>query len=221
MDKKFNKEVGLRIYNARKSLNMPRVELGEKVGLHETTVKRYEDGEIKSLDIDRITLFAKALNTTPAYLMGWEDEQRKPQDDIFNKYDNIQPIELKKFPLLGEIACGQPIFCDEDRESYVVAGAEIPADFCLKAKGDSMINARILDGDIVFIKRQSIVDNGEIAAVIIDNEATLKRITYYKDKNILILKPENPKYNDLVYTGNELDKINILGKAIAFQSDVK
>lgn len=205
----------------REKENMTLEELAQKVGVSASTILRYETGNIKNLRRDKIKKLADALNTTPAYLMGWEDEQRKPQDDIFNKYDNIYPIELKKFPLLGEIACGQPVFCDEDRESYVVAGANIPADFCLKAKGDSMVNARILDGDIVFIRKQSMVDNGEIAAVAIDNEATLKRVTYYKDKNILILKPENPKYNDLVYTGNELDKINILGLAIAFQSDVK
>ena len=136
------------------------------------------------------------------------------------QYENILPIETKKFPLLGEIACGEPIFANEDRESYVVAGADIKADFCLRAQGDSMIGARILDGDIVFIKKQDIVENGEIAAVIIEDTATLKRVYYYKDKNLLILKPENPSYEDQIYTNEELDKIKIIGKAVAFQSDV-
>lgn len=100
------------------------------------------------------------------------------------------------------------------------AGTNINADFCLKAKGDSMIGARIQDGDIVFIRKQSIVENGEIAAVIIDNEATLKRVYYEKDKNKLFLQAENPKYPPLSYEGEELDHIRILGKAIVFQSDV-
>ena len=119
------------------------------------------------------------------------------------------------------MACGKPITANEEKELYVEAGAEIEADFCLRAKGDSMIRARIYDGDIVFIRKQSMVDNGEIAAVVIDDEATLKRVNYYPEKNLLILKAENPDYEDLVYTGEQLDHIIILGKAVAFQSDVR
>ena len=133
----------------------------------------------------------------------------------------VQPIEVKKFPLLGDIACGEPRFANEERESYVSAGTAINADFCLKARGDSMINARIMDGDIVFIRSQSQVENGEIAVVIINDEATLKRVFYYPEKSTLILKPENPKYEDFIFTGSELNDINILGKAVAFQSDIK
>lgn len=151
------------------------------------------------------------------------------KSDLLDKHDfdlslpnipNIYPIELKRFPLLGEIACGEPRFASEDRESYVEASTDIQADFCLKARGDSMINARIQDGDIVFIREQPSVYNGEIAAVVIDDEATLKRVFYYPEKDLFILKAENPKYDDLVYSKSELDNIRILGKAIAFQSDV-
>ena len=98
---------------------------------------------------------------------------------------------------------------------------DIDADFCLRAKGDSMIGARIMDGDIVFIRNQPMVDNGEIAAVIIDDEATLKRVYYDRDAGKLMLVPENPKYSPLMYVGEELNNIRILGKAVAFQSDVK
>ena len=86
---------------------------------------------------------------------------------------------------------------------------------------ESMINARIYDGDIVFIRQQSIVNNGEIAAVIIDNEATLKRVYLNRAEGKLVLQAENPSYEPLVYVGEELDHIRILGKAVAFQSDVK
>lgn len=141
-------------------------------------------------------------------------------DLSFSNIPNIYPIELKRFPLLGEIACGEPRFANEDRESYVEASTDIRADFCLKARGDSMINARINDGDIVFIREQPSVYNGEIAAVVIDDEATLKRVFYYPEKDLFILKAENPKYDDLIYSKSELDNIRILGKAIAFQSDV-
>ena len=84
-----------------------------------------------------------------------------------------------------------------------------------------MINARINDGDIVFIQSCEIVDNGQIAAVSINNEATLKRVYYYPEKNKLVLSPENPKYEPFVYTNEELDDIRILGKAVMFLSLVK
>jgi repressor LexA len=120
--------------------------------------------------------------------------------------------------MLGEIACGEPIFADEDREHCVMVDMDIDADFCLTAKGDSMINARINDGDIVFIKEMPIVENGEIAAVIIGDEATLKRVYYYKEQNKLVLNPENPKYEPLVYLNDELNSIRILRKAVYFMS---
>lgn len=145
------------------------------------------------------------------------------KDGTSSTLSNIYPIELKSFPLLGEIACGKPIYANEDRESYIMAGTDIKADFCLKAKGDSMINARICDGDIVFIRKQNIVDNGEIAAVVInnDNEATLKRFFYYTEKNMVILKAENPAFEDMIFSNDELNNFHVLGKAVAFQSDVK
>ena len=211
-------ELNEKIKHLREKGNMTLQDLAQKVGVSASTILRYETGNIKNLRRDKIKNLADALNTTPAYLMGWEDE--KKEDEIY-KYKNIHPIELKKFPLLGEIACGEPVFCVEDRESYVLAGADIKADFCLKAKGDSMINARILDGDIVFIREQQSVENGEIAAVIIDDEATLKRVYYDKSNNYLQLIAENPKYSPMVYTNEQLETIRILGKAIAFQSDVK
>lgn len=139
--------------------------------------------------------------------------------DIF-KFGNIFPIETKKIPFLGEIACGEPIFADELRDSYIIAGTGVHADFCLCAKGDSMINARIHDGDIVFIRKQNSVDNGQIAAVIIDDSATLKRVTYHPERNMIILRAENPAFNDIIYMGDELEQVRILGLAIAFQSDV-
>ncbi len=119
------------------------------------------------------------------------------------------------------MACGEPIYADEDKESYIVLGTNIKADFCLRAQGDSMIDARIHDGDLVFVRKQEIVDNGEIAVVLIDNEATLKRVFYYPDKQKLLLQPANSKYEPFIYIGEELDQIRILGKAVAFQSDVR
>ncbi len=163
--------------------------------------------------IDKIEMLANYFGIEKSNLV--EDDKKD-----FYEYDNIYKISKKKLPLLGSIACGEPIFASEDRESYVMVGMDINADFCLKCKGDSMINARIHDGDIVFIRKQDIVANGEIAAIIIEDEATLKRFYYYKDQNMVILKPENSKYEDIVLMGEQLEKVKVLGKAVAFQSDV-
>ena len=164
--------------------------------------------------MDKIEWLANHFSVNRSDLL----ESKKSKELVF---DNLFPIELKKYRLLGEIACGEPIFCNEDRESYIMSGTQIDADFCLRCKGDSMINARIYDGDIVFIREQSQVENGDIAAVIIDDEATLKRVYYYPEQNIVILKPENPKYADIILQNKTLNTVRILGKAIAFQSDVK
>lgn len=214
-------KIGDRIKIRREQLKMTQDELAQAMGYKSrSSINKIEKG-VNEPPQSIIVKLAKILKTTPAYLMGWEDEQNTYGTDITvlsGKYDNIKPVTLKRFPMLGEIACGEPIFADEDKEHCVMADMDINADFCLTAKGDSMINARINDGDIVFIKEMPIVDNGEIAAVIIGDEATLKRVYYYKEQNKLVLNPENPKYEPLVYVNSELDTIRILGKAVYFMS---
>lgn len=133
---------------------------------------------------------------------------------------NIIPLpETKTVPLVGTIACGTPILAEENIEDYIKIDATVPADFALRCKGDSMINSRIYDGDIVYIRKQSDVDDGEIAAVLIDNEATLKKV--YKYPNKIVLRASNPVYDDMIYTNEELENISILGKAVAFFSLVR
>lgn len=208
------------IRDRRLQLGMSQAELAKKVGYSDRSAIAHIEAGKKNLTHSRIISFAEALDTTPERLMGWDDEATvKINNEIAIK--NIHPIKIKKVPLLGEIACGQPIYANESRDAFVLSDESLDVDFCLTCKGDSMINARIFDGDIVFIKQQSTVDNGEIAAVVIDDEATLKRVYYYKKENKLILQAENPAYAPLVYIGEELDHINILGKAVAFQSLVK
>ena len=216
--------IGQRIKSRRNELGLSVDEVAYKLGKNRATIYRYENDDIKDLPITVLEPLAKALETTPADLMGWENDKLEKNENTTNERQlhNIYPIELKRFPLLGEIACGVPKFANEERESYIMAGTNIDADFCLKADGDSMINARIQNGDIVFIKKQDIVENGEIAAIVVndDNEATLKRFYYYKEKAMMILKAENPQYEDQIYMGEELNQVHILGKAVSFQSDV-
>lgn len=133
---------------------------------------------------------------------------------------NIIPMpEMKKIPLLGAIACGDPITAAENIEEYISIPKNIQADFALTCKGDSMINARIFDGDVVYIRQQDTVENGEIAAVLIGDEATLKRVRLFRDR--IVLEPENPMYKPYVYWGEEMNDVRILGKAVAFTSAVR
>lgn len=181
--------------------------LAQLLGTSKQTIHRYENGVIANIPPEKIEALAKALGVSPSELMGWEAQE-------------VMPKELKRLPMLGKIACGEPIFANEEHESYVVVDGMLGADFCLQAKGDSMTGARIYDGDIVFIRSQESVDDGEVAAVIVGDEATLKRVYYYPDEEKLVLSPENPRYAPLVYVGEELASIKILGKAVAFQSKV-
>lgn len=206
-----------RIKERRKAMGYTQTELGEKLGLQASAIAKYENGRVKNMKRSVIENMANVLECSPTYLMGLDYKEKNIA------LDNVYPIELKRFPLAGEIACGVPKYANEDRESYVMSGTDIDADFCLKAKGDSMVNARIHDGDIVFIRKQDMVDNGEVAAVVVNNdsEATLKRFYYYAEKSMVILKAENPAYEDMIFTNEELENFHVLGKAVAFQSDVK
>lgn len=146
-------------------------------------------------------------------------EMKQESSDITSVNGIIPLPKTKKVPLVGTIACGEPITAVENIDDYVGMPESVNADFCLRCKGDSMINARIFDGDIVYIRQQPDVENGEIAAVLIDDEATLKRV--FKHKDSLELRAENPTFPALYYEGAELNNIRILGKAVAFMSVVR
>ncbi len=208
-------DIGIRIKRRREALEMSQEELAIKVGYKSrSSINKIELGE-RDLTQKKIMLFAKALETTPSYLMGWDDENNNIPTAA-----NIIPLpQTKKIPLLGSIACGEPILAEENVDEYIKLDKDIPADFALRCKGDSMINARIFDGDIVYIRQQPDVENGEIAAVLIGNEATLKKVHKYPNK--LVLSPCNPIYDDLIYHEDPIDEIRILGKAVAFTSTIR
>ena len=214
-----------RLKNERKKIGLSQTEFADKLGINARTYASYERGE-RDISTAVLLNICKTLNISSDVLLGnnltyEENNYISALPVLMEKYPNIKPIKLKRFPMLGEIACGEPVFADEDKEHFVMADMDIHADFCLTAKGDSMVNARIYEGDIVFIKEMPIVENGDIAAVIIDDEATLKRVYYYKEDNLLQLVAENPKYKPLVYQGEELNHIRILGKAVYFMSAVE
>ena len=203
----------IKLKELRKSRGMTLDELAELIGTSKQTIHRYENGVITNVPPEKVESLAVALGTTPQELMGWEEETSPA-------IQNLMPMAVKQLPVLGDIACGMPIYAEQKHECFVTVADQLDADFCLKAHGDSMTGARIFDGDVVFIRSQSAVDNGEIAAVIINDEATLKRVYYYPNEAKLVLSPENPRYAPLVYVGSELEAVKIIGKAVAFQSVV-
>lgn len=206
--------IGDRIKSRRIELGYSQEYLAKLMGYKSrSTINKIELG-VNDITQSKVSAFAQALNTSVSYLMGWDEEQSALS------IPGMMPLPANKsYPLLGDIACGTPILAEENVSEWVQFPGEIAADFCLRCHGDSMVDARIHDGDIVFIRQQPEVDNGQIAAVLIGEEATLKRV-YFED-GTLTLAPANPKYPPRFYTGEQLSQVRIIGKAVAFLSSVK
>lgn len=203
---KFNLEFGKRIKDLRTNLKMSRAALGEKVGMHETTIKKYEDGLIKGIPRNRAIEFAVALGTTVDYLMHYGTVE------VGNYKENeLVPVGYKKkIPLLGQISAGQPMFVVENIEGYTEVDEE-KIDYALRVKGNSMIGAGILEGSIVYVQKDADIENGDIAVVMVDNEnATIKR--FYRYNGSIVLRPENPSLKEQVYNPKD---VVVLGKVKA------
>lgn len=207
--KQLRESRGINMKEAARMLNMPY-----------TTYVNYEKG-LREPTSEVLIQLANFYETTVDYIVGRgasvSDYSRNITAEIPT---NIIPLpEMRKIPLLGAIACGAPILAEEHIEGEVDIPSHIHADFALTCKGDSMINARIFDGDIVYIRQQDTVESGEIAAVLIDSEATLKRVRLFDDH--ISLEPENPQYRPIVLWGEDMNTVRILGKAVAFTSTVR
>lgn len=197
------------------------IQYGVKLG--KSDLSQYVNGKVEPKQ-EKLTILGLALGVNEAWLMGYDVSPVRDNFTVTHSSipaaSNIIPMpEKRQVPLLGTIACGEPILATENIEDYVAIPKELPGDFALTCKGDSMINARIFDGDIVYIRQQDTIENGEIAAVLIDGEATLKRVRLFDDH--ISLEPENPLYKPLVYWGEEMNLVRILGKAVAFVSAVR
>lgn len=202
-----------RIKARRLELGMTLDDVAKLVGVSNPTISRWESGAIVNQRRDKIELLAKALQLTPGELMGWESDDSLPS--------NVQPFPgTYKVPRLGRIACGDPITAEENIEAYDPVPNFVKADFTLVCRGDSMVGARIFDGDIVCIRRDVEVHSGDIAAVLVDgDEATLKRVRFQEDG--MVLWPENPAYQPKIFTGPDAQRVRIIGKATHFISAVR
>ena len=200
-----------RIKSRRTELGLTVEELAHKMGYKDkSSISKIENGKA-DIPQSKIAAFADALGTTPAYLMGWE-EQPTPTIPIPPGF--IPMPKMQKVPLVGSIACGTPILAQQNIDGSVDAPEDIRCDFALRCKGDSMIDAGIHDGDAVYIRIQPEVENGEIAAVRIGEEATLKRVYY--DGTTLTLMPANAAFAPMIYTGPQLEEVHIEGRVVGW-----
>lgn len=197
--------------------------LSERSGVPKGTLNKLLNGETRNPTAQTLRRLARALNCPLDELCGAPSEipgvyrlgdLRDPAQKLLDRGE-LMRVSVRKVPLLGEIAAGQPIACVEDI-GLAECGEGVRCDFALRVRGDSMVGARIHDGDVVYVRRQDGVDDGQIAAVMIDGEATLKRV--YHIANGLQLLSENSKYPPMIFTLPERDDIRILGLAVAFTS---
>lgn len=193
----------------RKELGLTLLQIAEEMNVSEATVQRWESGNIKMLRHERIAKLAQVLKVAPSSLMGWEEVQPELPS-------NVIPLpQMKKVPLVGQIACGTPILAEQNITDYIDLPAHISADYALTCKGESMINIGIEDGDIVYIRQQKEVENGQVAAVMVgDDEATLKRF-YYED-GIVQLIAENSAIPPKVFVGEAINQVRVIGRAMAY-----
>lgn len=192
---KFLEKMGDRIRARREKLGLSQDKIAEKMGYKsKASIFKIEQG-ITDLPLSKIQELARILSTTPDYIMGLEDGR-----------------EVKfsmSIPILGPIACGQPIEAVENLEWIDV---DEKCDYGLIAKGDSMSGVGIYDGDLILLDKTEHLDNGEIGAVCVGEDVTLKKFYHYPEKNRIVLRATNPDYEDQIYIGDELKDIRIIGR---------
>lgn len=195
-----------RIRARRIELGLTVEELAKKMGYKDkSSISKIENGKA-DIPQSKVIAFARALNTTTAYLMGIDTAKERSIPAGF------QPLpKLDRIPRVGQIACGTPILAEENVEAYDEVPSDWHADFTLLCQGDSM-EPKIKDGDVVAIHSQPMVENGEVAAVLIDGEATLKRVFLFDDH--IELRAENPTFPTILRIGEDMNTITIEGKAV-------
>ena len=209
-----------RLKSLRREAGWSQQRLADELKLSKSSVNMYERGE-REPGFETMETIADLFNVDMNYLYGRTDI--KIADPVTPTHSasptpippGFEPMpKMKKIPLIGSIACGDPITAEQNIEKMVDVPENIRCDFSLTCHGDSMVDAGIHDKDVVYIRIQPVVENGEIAAVRIDGEATLKRVYY--NPGTLTLMPANPAYAPMVYTGSQLEEVHIEGKAVGW-----
>lgn len=196
----------------RLELQLTLEDVAKRVGVSPATISRWESGDIANMRRDRIAALAEALQISPAVIMGWDVDTTLPP--------GAHRPQFKKVPMQGYAAAGQPLEDLNQDTPYYDIENKYDVDFCITVRGDSMIDANINDGDIVFIKSMPEVPNGKIACVEIDNEKVcLKR--FYKSGKTVSLASANSKYAPMFFTEDTCESIKVLGLAVLRQSEIQ
>lgn len=203
--------IGNTLKALRESRNLSQTEVASKIGVSKQNLFKYENDIVQNIPTKYIEKLANLFDVSPGYIMGWQDENGRP---ILNKIPGINITQnLITVPILGHIQCGMPTLSECNYEGYFKLDPELcKADFSLVADGDSMIDANIHEGDIVFFKETPDVESGTIAAVLLDDQTTLKKVI--KMDNMLILQPANDKYKPILIKDGDYGNIMILGKMV-------
>ena len=205
-------EIGRRVRSRREELELTQQELADRVGYKtKGAINKVETG-VNGIPLKALPAFARALLVDVDYLLLINDTAPSLPADI------LPPPSTHRVPILGTIACGTPIEAIQNYDGEAAVPEDVRCDFALRCKGDSMKDARINDGDLVYIRAQPQVESGQIAAVLIDGEATLKRVYYHPGS--VVLMPANPAYDPIVLNSATVDpdSVRVLGLAVAFTS---
>jgi repressor LexA len=202
-----------RIKQRRLALGLSYQDLANASGLSKSTLQRYETGAIGNIPLDRIDCLSKGLRVSPEWLLGWDEQQRTAEAGHTNQMYPYKPTH--RIPILGRISAGLPLYAEENIEGYMMTelngGAEY---FALRVKGDSMTAARIYDGDILVVRRQDHVENGQIAVVLVNgDEATVKK--FYRTDTTVSLVPQslNPEHQLQIYDVSKTE-VKVLGLVV-------
>lgn len=199
----------IRIKQLREELGKSKAQVARELQIPYTTFVNYEN-EAREPNSEVLIMIANYFHVSVDYLIGRTENRHGNSLPV----SNLVPLKhIIKVPIIGRIACGSPILAEQNYEGQTFCPDEVNADFALRCQGDSMIDANIQDGDIVFIKEMPEVENGEIAAVVVGEEATLKKVYYHDDTVTLI--PANSSYEPMVFKKDEINDIRICGKAVA------
>ena len=210
-------ELREKLFRLKEARGMTTEALSGRSGVPKGTINKLLTGETRNPTSQTLKKLAEALDCPLEELLGRPSEipgvfrLGERQSDSAG----LLHVQRRSVPVLGEIAAGEPVFCDEDVE-FAACDADGGCDFALRVRGDSMVGARLFDGDLVFIRRQNDVDDGRIAAVVVDGHATLKRV--YHVPGGLHLLSENPKYPPMRFLFEDHEELRILGQAISFHS---
>ena len=213
--KRYLSTIGGRIRTLRLDRGMSQDELAKKSGYgSRSTINKIELG-INDIPQSKIKAIAKALDVSVSQILCCDEPDAPTAPDLFTLPGILPVPPMVRKPLIGTIACGTPILAEQNVDKYIAVPEDIRCDFALRCEGDSMIGIHIMPGAAVYIREQPDVENGEIAAVIVDDEsATLKKV--YKTDSTITLLAENPAYAPIIITGERLQHVRILGVVVAW-----